>query len=159
MKKPILKKADQDVVQSLSGEELYANRHYMYAASCSQKQQLLGFQKFYEEEAQDELRHWTMLRDLANDYGFELEMFSTKAVEFESDKPQDVLSISYDLEFGLLEKYEKAYEQVDSISLKIDLQKFIEIQRKSVGQFADLIAEIESQGEVGVSFVNQRLLA
>jgi ferritin len=154
MKTAILSTSDQDLIQDLAPNELYANRHYLYAASCSQAKSLLGFQKLYEGEAAEELEHWTKWRDIANDYGFELEMPSTKEVEFKKDDVVSVLTISYELELGLWKKYEKAYEDADSVSLKTDIQKFITIQRKAVGQYADLLAEIES---VGVGFVNQRL--
>lgn len=156
MKKAIISISDQDLIQSLAAEELYANRHYLYAASCSQAKQLQGFQKFYEAEAANELEHWVGWRDIANDYGFEIEVPSTKEVEFKSDEVVAVLQLSYDLELGLMKKYEKAHEKADSVSLKIDIQKYIKFQRKAVGEYADLLAEVES---VGVGFVNQRLQA
>jgi ferritin len=156
MKKAIISISDQDLIQSLAAEELYANRHYLYAASCSQAKQLQGFQKFYEAEAANELEHWVGWRDIANDYGFEIEVPSTKEVEFKSDEVVAVLQLSYDLELGLMKKYEKAHEKADSVSLKIDIQKYIKFQRKAVGEYADLLAEVES---VGVGFVNLRLQA
>jgi ferritin len=156
MKKAIISISDQDLIQSLAAEELYANRHYLYAAVCSQKSQLQGFQKFYEAEAANELEHWVGWRDIANDYGFEIEVPSTKEVEFKSDEVVAVLQTSYDLELGLMKKYEKAHEKADSVSLKIDIQKYIKFQRKAVGEYADLLAEVES---VGVGFVNLRLQA
>lgn len=155
MKKAILSTSDQDLIESLASEELYANRHYMYAAACSQAQQLKGFQKFYESEATDELEHWQGWRDIANDYGFEIEMPATKGVDFKDDTPLAVATLSYKLELGLMEKYEKAHGEAESVSLKVDIQKYIKIQRRSVGQFADLLAEIES---VGVGLVNLRLM-
>lgn len=159
MKKAILSTSDQDLIQELASQELYANRHYLYAASCSQAKQLLGFQKFYEAEAVSEMDHWTGWRDIANDYGFEIEMPSTKAVEFKSDETVAVLKLSYDLELGLMRRYEAAWNDAESVSLKVDIQKYIKVQRKAVGEYADLLAEIESQGDNGVSFVNNRLMA
>jgi ferritin len=156
MKKAILSVSDQDLIQSLAAEELYANRHYLYAASCSQSRQLLGFQKFYEGEAEEELEHWQGWRDIANDYGFEIEMPATKAVEFKDETVEGVLTTSYKLELGLMKEYEKAYDEAESNSLKVDIQKYITKQRKAVGQYADLLAEVES---VGVGFVNMRLQA
>ena len=155
MKKAIISISDQDLIQSLAAEELYANRHYLYAASCSQAKQLQGFQKFYEAEAVSEQEHWQGWRDIANDYGFEIEVPSTKEVEFKSDEVVAVLQLSYDLELGLMKKYEKAHEKADSVSVRIDIQKYIKFQRKAVGEYADLLAEVES---VGVGFVNLRLL-
>ena len=58
--KAILSTSDQDLIESLASEELYANRHYMYAAACSQAQQLKGFQKFYESEA---TMNWSIGKD------------------------------------------------------------------------------------------------
>jgi ferritin len=156
MKKAIISISDQDLIQSLAAEELYANRHYLYAAVCSQKSQLQGFQKFYEAEAVSEQEHWQGWRDIANDYGFEIEVPSTKEVEFKSDEVVAVLQTSYDLELGLMKKYEKAYDKAESNSLKVDIQKYIKFQRMAVGEYADLLAEVES---VGVGFVNLRLQA
>ena len=156
MKTSILSTSDEDIIQGLAPNELYANRHYLYAASCTQKQQLLGFQKFFEGEAVEELEHWQKWRDIANDYGFEIEMPSTKEVEFKDETIEGIIKASYDLELGLFKTYEKACAKAQSESVKVDIRKFIKIQRKSVGTYADLIAEIES---VGVGFVNMRLLA
>jgi ferritin len=155
MKKAIICISDQDLIQSLAAEELYANRHYLYAAACSQTKQLQGFQKFYEAEAVSELEHWQGWRDISNDYGFEIEVPSTKEVVFKDESVVGVLTASYDLELGLMKKYDKAYDKAESNSLKVDIQKYLKIQRKAVGEYADLLAEVES---VGVGFVNLRLL-
>lgn len=156
MKKSILSTSDEDLIQELAAEELYASHHYLYAASCSQARQLLGFQKFYEHEAGEELEHWEKWRDIANDYGLELEMPQTKEVEFKDETVEGVLKTSYNLELSLMKKYEKAWGDADSVALKVDIEKFITTQRKAVGQYADLLSEVES---VGVGFVNQRLQA
>ena len=53
-----------------------------------------------------------------------------KGVDFKDDTPLAVATLSYKLELGLMEKYEKAHGEAESVSLKVDIQKYIKIQHQ-----------------------------
>ena len=154
MKSNLLSRPDLDAINSRGGDEMYASHAYLYAASCFQKQSLFGFQKWAEAEAAAELTHRKKLQDFCNNMGSEIEMYSTKAIEFKDETVIGILTFLFNMEKTLLEAYEKAWEEADRIASKSLFQEMVDIQVDGVGEVGDLIAEVES---VGVGFVNQRL--
>ena len=159
MKKPIVIGTDKDLLQALSNSELAANHLYLYAANCALNRNLLGFVSFFDKEAKDEIKHYKRLREAANQCGVELDMEETPEIEFKGNTIEAALNGAYEAELALMKQYEKAADKVENGGLKMLFMEFCQIQLEAVGSIADLLAEIESQGDNGISFMNQRLQA
>lgn len=146
LKKQIISNADLKLLNDAVEKELFASNHYKYAASCTQKQGLFGVQKFFESESSDEITHYYKVRDFANDMGAEVDMPLIDEVEFKDETLMGILSESYDLELALKEQYMNAWKKADDVSVKVFLQDMVEIQTKAVGEYGDLIAQLEQYG-------------
>lgn len=146
MKKSILTKEEEKAFQKAVGLELYASHFYLYAASCTQRKGLFGFQSYFEKEAKDELKHYKGIRNILNDFGCEAEMPLIEEVDFESDEPMDILQEAYQMELDLLGHYES---MASDFSPKVmqSVLSYIEIQRLSVGEYGDLIARLSVVGD------------
>jgi len=51
------------------------------------------------------------------------------------------------MELELAEFYEDFHEATSDLTLKVYIQKYVEIQRHSVGEYGDLIARVERCGD------------
>jgi ferritin len=146
MKTSLLPIADCKLLNEAVQRELYASNFYKYAASCCQKQGLFGAQKFFEGEAADETTHYYKVRDFMNDMGDEAEMPEIMEVEFKKEKLADIFSAAYDLEKDLGDFYNKFYFGTKCAPVQTFLIKMVDIQRKSVGEYGDKIAQLEQYG-------------
>jgi bacterioferritin (cytochrome b1) len=146
MKTSLLPIADCKLLNEAVQRELYASNFYKYAASCCQKQGLFGAQKFFEAEAADETTHYFKIRDFMNDMGDEAEMPEIMEVEFKKEKLADIFDAAYELEKGLGDFYNKFYFGTKCAPVQTFLIKMVNIQRKSVGEYGDKIAQLEQYG-------------
>lgn len=145
MKTSILKpEAKNGLNLSLKSE--YTTSHtYTQLANYMQRLGLFGFEKFFRSESEDELKHAKILIDYANDMGDVLNVPTIEAIQ---EFPQDggeALDIAYQMELNLMNQYGKIYsdiEENDPVTAQFLLQ-FLEIQRKSVGEYGDLIAKYD----------------
>jgi ferritin len=127
--------------------ELYASNLYKHLAAQMQRAGYFGTQKFFEKESADELNHYYILRDYLNDMGDMADMPQVDAIMDVALGIGSALQIAYDTERTLLFQYQEIYESVeddmsDCITAQFLLQ-FLEIQRKAVGEFGDLISRFE----------------
>lgn len=137
----------KELLNKAISSELYASQLYRYLAVQMQRMGLFGMQKFFEDESLDEIKHYEILRNYINDMG---DMASTPKVSAVDDSVGGIgsaLNIAYEAEKALLYEYVDTYEKVeddmeDCITAQFLLQ-FIERQRKSVGEYGDLIARFE----------------
>jgi ferritin len=143
MKKSLLNDSDRKMLNQAVEHELYASNFYKYGASCTQKQGYFGAQKFFEKEAADETEHYYMIRDFMNDLGDEAEMPTINKVEFEGETLSNIFLDAYELEIDLGDFYKKAYTKTDDPFVKTFLHKMVNIQRKAVGEYGDLIARLK----------------
>lgn len=137
--KPEIKKWFEKSITS----ELSAHNRYKYLAAQCQSMGLFGSQKFFLRESEDELTHYQKLVDFVNDMGDVLGMPSIPKVDDKVSNIEDALEVAYDAELALLKQYKQFYEEAedkyDDCITSTFLLKFLKIQRKSVGQFNDLI--------------------
>lgn len=143
MKRILLSQSDIDLLNDAVERELYASNHYKYAASCTQKQGYFGAQKYFEDEAKSETKHYYKLRDFANDLGIEVDMPAIPEVDFIDESLMGIFRISYELELDLLNYYNQAYRSCESAAMQVFLIDMVNIQRESVGEYGDLIARLE----------------
>lgn len=147
MVKNQLQKAVEANLAEAVHSELFASALYRHLANQLQRLGYFGAQKFFLSESGDELEHYQRHVDYVNDRGG---VVAVPAVEAPTDKVatlRDALEVAYDTELQLQNDYAKWYglASADPVTQQHLLQ-FLEIQRKSVGQYGDLLARMDRAG-------------
>lgn len=138
--------------------ELYASHLYKHIANQLQRLGYFGAQKFFLSESADELEHYQRHVDFINDRGSVAAVPALADVVDTVASLRDALELAYDTELGLQENYADWFGRVDVVTQQ-HLWQFIEIQRKSVGEYGDLLARLELvDGDAcGVLLIDQEL--
>jgi len=129
------------------GLELYASNLYKHFAAQMQRAGYFGAQKFFERESAEEIEHYYLIRNYMNDMGDMADMPMIEAIADIASGIGTALNIAYSTEKNLMYEYQSIYEEVedkmkDCITAQFLLQ-FLEIQRKAVGMYGDLISRFE----------------
>jgi len=133
-----MKKGLQDAVEA----ELYQSNLWKHIANRLQRAGLFGGQKYFLAESADELVHYQKFADFINDMG---DCASIPKIDSPVDKIEDLgdaLDVAYTTELDVYNQYKDFYDKAikeDSVVAQF-LLKFIEIQRKAVGDYGDLLA-------------------
>lgn len=123
-------------------QEMYVSHLYHHVANHMQMMGYFGAQKFFLGESQDELTHFQKIVDFLNDIGEVAKMPSIPAMNEEVESLMGVLTMAYEQELELMNFYSDFYNTGEPVCQQI-LLEFIEIQRKAVGEYGDLIARLE----------------
>ena len=105
-----------------------------------------GAQKFFLKESNEELTHYEGLVNFMNDMGDIASMPFIPKITNPVKTIGDALSIAYQTELDLLKQYQKFYEDAERSGDCITstfLIEYMQIQRKSVGEYGDLISRYE----------------
>lgn len=144
--KPEIKQWLQKSIES----ELYA--HFLYSQIANELQRLgyFGAEKFFRHESHEEFEHYMIIVNYMNDMGDCAIIPQLPAVPIGITSLPDALFKAYKTELGLLKQYHDLYkdaeEYEDCVTGQFVLQ-FLEIQKKSVGLYADLISRYELGGD------------
>ena len=138
--------------------ELFASHLYRHLANQMQRIGYFGASKYFRDEAGDELEHYQRHADYMNDRG---SVGPVPALADASDAVgslRDALLLAYDTELQLQADYARWFAAVDVVTQQHLLQ-FIEIQRKSVGEYADLITRLDRAGDdpCGILLIDQEM--
>jgi len=140
--------------------ELYASNLYKHVANQLQRLGYFGAQKFFLKESADELAHYQLHVDFQNDVGTVAKVPMIEAMNEPIKTFSDAIELGYETELELYENYKDWYEQAssDPIVQQFFLQ-FLEFQRKSVGEYGDLLARIQlvDQDKAGMLLIDQEL--
>lgn len=138
--------------------ELYASHLYKHVANQLQRMGYFGAQKFFLSESADELGHYQRHVDYINDRGGVAALPALADAVDPVGSLRDALELAYDTELTLQTNYAEWFGQVDVITQQHLLQ-FIEIQRKSVGEYGDLLARLDRiEGDAcGVLLIDQEM--
>ena len=128
--------------------ELYASSFYKHSANQLQRLGYFGGQAYYLKESADELEHYQGIVDFVNDMGDVVSVPKIDGVTDEIKSIGDTLDLAYELELDLLNQYKEFYEIAEDEDMAVAefLLKYIKIQRKSVGEYGDLIARYKKCG-------------
>ena len=151
-----LKAVLDDAVHS----ELYASNLYKHVANQLQRIGYFGAQKFFLKESADELAHYQMHVDFQNDVGTVAKVPAIEAMNEPIKTLSDAIELGYETELELYENYKDWYEQASSDPVVQQfLLQFLEFQRKSVGEYGDLLARIQlmDQDKAGMLLIDQEL--
>lgn len=125
--------------------ELYASNLYKHIANQLQRIGMFGAQTYYLKESAEELTHYQKIADFINDMGWVAPVPAVPQIQDKIPGIMDALEISYETELSLMEQYKKFYEVAevneDCVTATF-LIEFLQIQRKSVGEYGDFIARL-----------------
>lgn len=148
--KSLLKPEIQRWFDKSAESELQAHFLYQHIANQLQRLGLFGGQKYYLNESNEEMQHYQKLADYVNDMGSVLSVPSPAKSSQTVSGFADALNAAYKFELDLMKQYQEFYEEAEEMGDCITstfLIEFMQIQRKSVGEFGDLIARLERNKE------------
>jgi ferritin len=156
-----LKPETQAMLNKAVHSELFASNLYKHLSNHMQRMGFFGAQKFFAGESADELTHYQQLADYMNDRG---SVADIPMIEAMRDKPTgliDAIEVAFDTEVELMENYAAWYDECKCSITKQFLLQFLETQRKSVGEYGDLLARLELIGDdkCGLIIIDQELSA
>ncbi len=145
--KSLLKSEVKAWLDKSAKSELYASNMYKHLSNQCQRLGYFGAQKFFLNESKDEIEHYEKLVNYTNDMGDILVMPSLPAINESVKTIGDCLDVAYEIELELMKQYQKFYEEAedkyeDCITATFIIE-FLQIQRKSVGEYGDLISRYE----------------
>lgn len=155
----LLPKPTELILNKAVQSELYASHLYKHIANQMQRVGYFGAQKFFAGESADELAHYQKIADFMNDMGC---MASTPALPACTEKPAtlvDAIALGYETELQLMRDYGKWYAECQCVFTRQFLLQFLEFQRKSVGEYGDLLARLKLvEGDrAGTLLIDQEL--
>lgn len=131
--------------------ELYASHLYQYLGNQMQRLGLFGAQEYFHHESLEERKHYQKLADFQNDLGDMAEVPSLEAIVLPVNSLMEALIISYNTEKDLMYQYVEFYKKAEDVEDCITstfLIEFMQIQRKSVGEYGDLISRLNRMGDI-----------
>lgn len=153
---PAVEKMLADAVHA----ELYASNLYKHVANQLQRLGYFGAQKFFLSESADELGHYQRHVDYINDRGSVAPVPAVEAMRDPVNSLRGAIELAYETELELQRNYAKWFQAsvADPVTQQHLLQ-FLELQRKAVGEYGDLIARLDRVGDdlCGVLLIDQEL--
>lgn len=145
--KSLLAKPVEVMLNQAIAAELYASHLYKHLANRMQRAGFFGAQSFFKSESGDELVHYQILADFINDRGGVANIPDVDGCSsVKADTLRDALEAAYDAELSLEQDYTKWYKACPCVVTQQFLLQFLEIQRKAVGEYGDLLARLERCG-------------
>lgn len=144
--KSLLTKEYRDKIIEAIGYELGASSAYKQLANYMEYIGYFGSRDFFKKESKEELKHYQIWADFMNDRG---DVADVPTVEATNEKPKTLkegFEMYYTRELELSEFYNEWYMSCDDATIHERLIDFVKIQRESVGEAGDLLAEIEACG-------------
>jgi ferritin len=136
---PSMKKGMQEAVYI----ELYQSNLWKSLANQLQSLGYFGSQKYFLAESAEELTHYQMHVEFMNDMGDCADLPKIDAVTDKVKDIGDALEVGYNIEMDVYKQYKDFYKKAEDedVSVAQYLLQFVEIQRKAVGHYGDLLAK------------------
>lgn len=136
---PSMKKGMQEAVYI----ELYQSNLWKSLANQLQRLGYFGSQKYFLAESAEELTHYQMHVEFMNDMGDCADLPKIDAVTDKITDIGDALEVGYNIEMDVYKQYKDFYKKAEDedVSVAQYLLQFVEIQRKAVGHYGDLLAK------------------
>lgn len=134
-----MKKGMQDAVYI----ELYQSNLWKSLANQLQRLGYFGSQKYFLAESAEELTHYQMHVEFMNDMGDCADLPKIDAITDKVEDIGDALEIGYNIELDVYKQYKDFYKKAEDEDVVVAqyILQFIEIQRKAVGHYGDLLAK------------------
>ena len=144
MPKSLLAPKIKSILDEAIAAELFAGHLYRHIANQLQRLGYFGAQKFFLAESANEASHYQTIADFMNDCGDVAGVPAVEAMDEPIGDLRDAIETAYETELQLRNDYNRWYSACgdDAVTAQFLLQ-FLEIQRKSVGEFGDLISRLD----------------
>ena len=128
--------------------ELYASNLYLHIANQLQRLGYFGAQAFFAKESASEREHYQIHATYQNDSGDVAAIPAIEAMDEPVGTLRDAIEAAYDTECQLERDYIRWYSACskDPVTAEFLLQ-FLRGQRKSVGEYGDILARLTLAGE------------
>lgn len=145
MVKSLLSKDMKQALQEALYLELYQSNLWKSLANQMQRSGFFGTQKYFLAESAEELTHYQMHVDFMNDMGNCADLPAIEAIKDKVKTIGDALELGYETELEVYNKYKDIYQKAEEEDCVVSqfLLQFLEIQRKAVGHYGDLLAKYE----------------
>jgi ferritin len=155
----LLDKPTEDMLNKAVHAELYASHLYRHVSNQMQRVGFFGTQKFFAGESADELKHYQLIADYMNDRGTSAKVPALEACTEVATDIADAIELGYETELQLMRDYEKWYRECKCVTTQQFLLQFLETQRKSVGEYGDLMSRLGlvSGDKAGMLMMDQEL--
>lgn len=132
----------QSIIDQAIKEELTASHFYRHIANHMQRIGFFGAAKFFQGESADELVHYQKHVDYLNDRGDIATTPPIQEINIDVGSLEDAIFKAYKIETQLELKYRDWYKTLLDIDVTTAgfFLEFLEIQRKSIGEYGDLIS-------------------
>lgn len=127
--------------------EMSQSQLWKHIANHMQRAGFFGAQAYFLKESAEELEHYQMHVDFQNDVGAVAKVPELDAQKGEFNTLNAALEKAYNTELEVYQDYKRFYDKEDDSVVKQFLLQFLEIQRKAVGAYGDLLARLEIAGD------------
>ena len=127
--------------------EMSQSQLWKHIANHMQRAGFFGAQKYFLKESAEELEHYQMHVDFQNDVGAVAKVPELDAQKGEFNTLNKAIEQAYSTELEVYQDYKRFYDREDDAVVKQFLLQFLEIQRKAVGAYGDLLARLEIAGD------------
>ena len=145
--KSLLSADDKSRAQEALANELKAHLTYRQFSASMQRAGYFGASIFFDKESADEMEHYKDWEEFMDDRGDMASVPKTPGIYPKPALLKNAFDEAYKMELDLGEFYEGFYEATDDPTVKVFVQKYIDTQRKSVGEYGDLLARLERCGD------------
>ncbi len=145
--KNLLSELTRQCLSEAAASELYASSLYQHLANQMQRIGRFGASAFLAKESLAERGHYLKLVEYFNQRGDMAPMPAIDACEDRAADMAQALRIVYETEVQLERDYLRWYQTCGCDVTRQFLLGFIEEQRVSIGEVADLIAELDLAGD------------
>lgn len=157
--RPFIPSSDIGIIQEALHQEMAASHLYKQVANHMQRIGYFGAKAFFDRESADELKHYDAHVQFLNDMGDVAAMWAFPAVMKKPATLEEAVKIGLEAEVDLGKKYEAWFRAATSEMTRQHLLQFLEIQRKSIGEYGDWLARIERAAgdECGLLIIDKEL--
>lgn len=139
--KELISKDELSSINEAGRLEKLASQTYEHFANIARMKGLFGCTKYFLNESKQESEHFQKLASFLNDVGETICMPALEEMDDKYETLDEMFEHAYEMELELLEYYEGLLDDFPARFRNI-LLEMVEIQVKSVGEYADLIARL-----------------
>lgn len=159
--KNLLPPAAEAILNKAIASELYASNFYRHLAAQMQRLGYFGAAAFFSREAASELEHFQLHVDYINDRGSVAKIPVVPAMTEAVTSLGDAIEQALETELQLGNDYQTWYSSCGCVTTQQFLLQFLEIQRKSAGEYGDLQSRLARVGDdqCGILLIDQEMKA
>lgn len=127
--------------------EMSQSQLWKHIANHMQRIGYFGAQSYFLKESAEELEHYQLIVNFLNDVGTVATIPELDRLTENFDSLQKAITRAFKTELDVYNKYKEFYSDEDDAVVKQFLLQFLEIQRKAVGAYGDLLSRLSLAGD------------